>query len=81
MIIIPDGAADKSLSELGNRTAIESANTPNMDKISINGRQGLVQTVPEKMEPGSDVAIMSLFGYDPQKCYCGRALLKLLHAK
>jgi 2,3-bisphosphoglycerate-independent phosphoglycerate mutase len=73
VVIIPDGAADKSLAELGNKTAIEAANTPNMDKISINGRQGLVQTVPEKMEPGSDVAIMSLFGYDPQKCYCGRA--------
>jgi 2,3-bisphosphoglycerate-independent phosphoglycerate mutase len=73
VLIIPDGAADNSLPEFGNKTAIEASNTPNMDKISMNGRLGLVQTVPEKMEPGSDVAIMSLFGYDPAKHYCGRA--------
>jgi 2,3-bisphosphoglycerate-independent phosphoglycerate mutase len=73
VLIIPDGAADKPLAQFGNKTAIEAAHTPNIDKISITGRQGLVKTVPDKIEPGSDVAIMSLFGYDPQKYYCGRA--------
>ena len=51
----------------------EAAETPNMDKISTEGRQGLVRTVPEDMEPGSDVAQMSLLGYDPRQYYSGRA--------
>lgn len=72
-IIVPDGAADEPLAELDSKTPLESARTPNMDKISISGLQGLVQTVPEGMEPGSDVAQMSLLGYDPLKFYSGRA--------
>jgi 2,3-bisphosphoglycerate-independent phosphoglycerate mutase len=72
-IIVPDGAADEPLEEFGNKTVLEAAETPNMDKISIEGRQGLVQTVPTNMEPGSDVAQMSLLGYDPNKYYSGRA--------
>lgn len=72
-IIVPDGAADEPLEQFGNRTVIEAAQTPNMDKISTQGRQGLVQTIPENMEPGSDVAQMSLLGYNPQRFYTGRA--------
>jgi len=72
-IIIPDGAADESLEQFDEKTPIEAARTPNIDKISTLGRQGLVQTVPEKMEPGSDVAQMSLLGYDPRRYYTGRA--------
>jgi len=72
-IIVPDGAADEPIEQLGERTAIEAAETPNMDKISSQGRQGLVRTVPEGMEPGSDVAQMSLLGYDPRRYYSGRA--------
>ncbi len=72
-IIVPDGAADEPLEEFGNKTVLEAAETPNMDKISTEGRQGLVQTVPTNMEPGSDVAQMSLLGYDPNKYYSGRA--------
>ena len=72
-IIIPDGAADESLEQFDEKTPIEAARTPNIDKISTLGRQGLVQTVPEKMEPGSDVAQMSLLGYDPGRYYTGRA--------
>ena len=48
-IIIPDGAADEPLEQLGKRTVLEAAETPNMDKISAHGRQGLVRTVPEDM--------------------------------
>jgi 2,3-bisphosphoglycerate-independent phosphoglycerate mutase len=73
VIIIPDGAADEPLEQLGNKTPLEAANTPNMDKISQRGRLGIVRTVPEGMEPGSDVAQMSLLGYDPRKYYTGRA--------
>jgi len=72
-IIIPDGAADEPLEHFDNKTALEAADIPNMDKISTLGRQGLVQTVPAGMEPGSDVAQMSLLGYDPRRYYSGRA--------
>jgi 2,3-bisphosphoglycerate-independent phosphoglycerate mutase len=72
-IIIPDGAADEPIERLGNKTALEAADIPNMDKISMQGRQGIVRTVPTGMEPGSDVAQMSLLGYDPQRYYSGRA--------
>ena len=72
-IIVPDGAADEPIEQLGNKTPLEAAETPNMDKISMQGRQGLVRTVPADMEPGSDVAQMSLLGYDPLRYYSGRA--------
>jgi len=72
-IIIPDGAADYPLEQFDNKTVLEAAEIPNMDKISTMGRQGLVRTVPEGFEPGSDVAQMNLLGYDPLRYYCGRA--------
>jgi 2,3-bisphosphoglycerate-independent phosphoglycerate mutase len=75
-IIIPDGAADEPLAELGGKTPIEAANTPNMDRIAIEGRQGTARTIPEGFESGSDVAIMSLLGYDPAKYHTGRAPLE-----
>ncbi len=73
VIIVPDGAADEPLEQFGGQTPLEAAETPNLDRISSEGRQGMVQTVPEGMEPGSDVAQMSLLGYDPARCYSGRA--------
>ncbi len=73
VIIVPDGAADDPLEQFGGRTPLEAAETPNLDHISAEGRQGLVQTVPDGMEPGSDVAQMSLLGYDPSHFYSGRA--------
>ena len=73
VIIVPDGAADEPLGQFGNKTALEAAETPNMDKISRLGRQGVIRTIPEHMEPGSDVAQMSLLGYDPKRYYTGRA--------
>jgi 2,3-bisphosphoglycerate-independent phosphoglycerate mutase len=72
-IIIPDGAADEPIEQLAGLTVLEAADTPNMDKITKLGRQGLVRTVPADMEPGSDVAQMSLLGYDPRRYYSGRA--------
>ena len=72
-IIVPDGAADEPLKQFGNKTVLQVAETPNMDKISTQGRQGLVRTIPTDMEPGSDVAQMSLLGYDPRRYYSGRA--------
>ncbi|MHC4436861.1 MAG: alkaline phosphatase family protein, partial [Planctomycetota bacterium] len=72
-IIIPDGAADEPLEQFSGQTVLEAAEIPNMDKISTLGRQGLVQTVPDGMEAGSDVAQMCLLGYDPTRYYSGRA--------
>jgi 2,3-bisphosphoglycerate-independent phosphoglycerate mutase len=72
-IIIPDGAADEPLEQFGNKTVLEAAHTPGMDEISKLGRQGLVRTIPLGMEAGSDVAQMSLLGYDPKRYYTGRA--------
>jgi 2,3-bisphosphoglycerate-independent phosphoglycerate mutase len=75
-IIIPDGAADDPLPQLGGRTPLEAARTPNMDRIAQMGRIGVARTVPEGFESGSDVAIMTLLGYDPAKYHTGRAPLE-----
>lgn len=72
-LIIPDGAADEPVGQLGNRTPLEAARLPNIDSIAAKGRMGTALHIPAAMQPGSDVAIMSLFGYDPQKNYSGRA--------
>ena len=73
VIVVPDGAADEPVEIFGGKTPLEAAETPHMDRVSAEGRQGLVRTVPEGMEPGSDVAQMSLLGYDPRRYYTGRA--------
>ena len=75
-IIIPDGAADEPLAELGGKTPLEAAETPNMDRVAMEGRQGLVRTVPDGFESGSDVATMTLLGYDPAVYHTGRAPLE-----
>ncbi len=75
-IIIPDGAADEPLAALNGRTPLEAAHTPNMDRIALEGRQGLARTVPDGFESGSDVATMCLLGYDPKVYHTGRAPLE-----
>lgn len=75
-IIIPDGAADDPLKELGGKTPLQAAHTPNMDWIACHGRLGTARTVPEGFESGSDVATMSLLGYDPAVYHTGRAPLE-----
>src|SRR3954471_22035946 len=75
-IIIPDGAADEPLKELNGKTPLEAAKTPNMDRIASEGRVGLVRTIPEGFESGSDVATMCLLGYDPKVFHTGRAPLE-----
>src|SRR5882757_8673829 len=72
-LILPDGAADEPIPALSNRTALEAADIPYMDSIVQMGRIGIVRTVPDGFVPGSDVATMSLFGYDVRKHYTGRA--------
>ncbi|TGC11178.1 cofactor-independent phosphoglycerate mutase [Methanolobus halotolerans] len=73
VVLIGDGMADEPLEELGGMTVLQKAMTPNMDHITFNGRAGLARTVPYGLPPGSDVANMSIIGYDPKKYYSGRA--------
>lgn len=79
-IIVPDGMADFPQQELAGKTPIEAAYTPNMDKIARQGRLGIAKTIPEGLSPGSDVANLSLLGYDPLKYYTGRAPLEVVAA-
>jgi len=75
-LIIPDGAADTPAEDLGGKTPFEVANIPNISWIAQNGRLGTVRNVPDGMPAGSDVATMSLLGYDPLEHYTGRAPLE-----
>jgi 2,3-bisphosphoglycerate-independent phosphoglycerate mutase len=76
VLLILDGAADLPLPALGDRTPLDYANTPYMDRLAVQGRCGFVSTIPEAFVPGSDVAILSLLGYDPALYYAGRAPLE-----
>lgn len=75
-IILPDGCADEPIAELGDKTPLEAARIPNMDGIVTDGRIGMVKTIPEGFPAGSDVATLSVVGYDPQQYYTGRAPLE-----
>jgi len=78
VIFIMDGAGDRAIKELGHLTPLEAACTPNLDYIARNGINGLMYTVGPGIIPGSDTSHMSLFGYDPKKCYPGRGPLEAL---
>lgn len=71
-VLVPDGAADLPLDDLGGKTPLQAAATPNMDRVASSGATGLARTIPGGMQPGSDVANMSLLGYDPASSYAGR---------
>jgi 2,3-bisphosphoglycerate-independent phosphoglycerate mutase len=72
-ILVGDGMADFPIRELGNKTPLAYAHTPNMDAVARSGTVGRIATVPEGLPPGSDVANLSLLGYDPARYYSGRA--------
>ena len=76
IILLGDGMSDEPIGELGGKTPLEAAVTPNMDRLSQRGKIGLAATVPEGYPPGSDVANLSVFGYDPAECYSGRSPLE-----
>ncbi|MFH1665432.1 MAG: cofactor-independent phosphoglycerate mutase [Candidatus Omnitrophota bacterium] len=76
VILVPDGMADLPLEELGDRTCMEAANAPNMHAIARRGIVGQARNVPKGMTPASDVANLSILGYDPVKYYCGRGPLE-----
>ncbi len=74
--LVADGMADYPLKELGDRTPLEAAQTPHMDRIAREGILGRVRTIPGKMSPASDVANLSILGYDPSVHYTGRGPLE-----
>jgi 2,3-bisphosphoglycerate-independent phosphoglycerate mutase len=76
VILVPDGMAGLPLEELNDRTCMEVAHTPNMDTIARKGVVGMARNVPKGMTPASDVANLSILGYNPQKYYCGRGPLE-----
>ena len=75
-IVIPDGAADEPQESLGGKTPLQAARTPEMDRIAREGVLGRSRNVPDRFLPASDVATLSLFGYDPVRYYTGRAPLE-----
>ena len=76
LILLGDGMGDYPLAELGNKTPLQYARTPNMNRMAREGTIGLVDTIPEGFTPGSDVANLSVLGYDPHACYAGRGPLE-----
>jgi 2,3-bisphosphoglycerate-independent phosphoglycerate mutase len=75
-IVIPDGCADEPQASLGNRTPLQAAHKPHMDRVARLGVVGRSDNVPRPLTPASDVATLSLFGYDPLAVYTGRAPLE-----
>jgi 2,3-bisphosphoglycerate-independent phosphoglycerate mutase len=75
-IVIPDGCADEPQEALGGKTPLQAACKPNMDRVAQLGVVGRSNNVPPSLTPASDVATLSLFGYDPLKVYTGRAPLE-----
>ena len=76
IVVLGDGMADYAVEEFGGKTVLDVADKPNMDFMSKNGELGLVKTVPDGLKPGSDVANLSVMGYDTTKCYTGRSPLE-----
>lgn len=76
VVVLYDGMADYPVPALGGKTPMMVAKKPNFDKLAQKGEVGLVRTVAEGLKPGSDVANLSVLGYDPKKCYTGRSPLE-----
>src|SRR5437016_2502235 len=76
VIIIPDGCADEPQESLDGKTPLQAAHPPHMDRIAQTGVVGRSNNVPATLTPASDVATLSLFGYDPLQVYTGRAPLE-----
>ncbi len=76
IVVLGDGMADYAVDEFMGKTILDVADKPNMDYMSKNGELGLVKTVPDGMKPGSDVANLSVMGYDTKSVYTGRSPLE-----
>lgn len=78
VVVLGDGMADYPIEELGNKTPLEYAATPMLDKLAAVSEIGMAKTIPEGMKPGSDTANLAVMGYDPEKYYTGRSPLEAL---
>lgn len=76
LYVVLDGLGDTPIKELGNKTPLEAALTPNMDRLAQAGQSGVVHTVKKGVAPESDIAVISLLGYDAHKFYTGRGPLE-----
>ena len=76
VVFLGDGMADRPVPQLDGRTPLEAASHPNMDRLASDGLYGLARTVPFGMKPGSDVANLSVMGFDPEIYYTGRSPLE-----
>jgi 2,3-bisphosphoglycerate-independent phosphoglycerate mutase len=76
IVLLGDGMSDWPIDSLGGKTPLEVANKPNMDRLIKHGVFGLANTIPQGMPAGSDVANLSVFGFDPKKYYTGRSPLE-----
>jgi 2,3-bisphosphoglycerate-independent phosphoglycerate mutase len=72
LMLVADGMGDWPLEELGGKTPMQAALTPNMDNLAARSRAGVCQTIPHDLPPGSDIANMALMGYDPVLYHTGR---------
>jgi len=78
IVVLGDGMSDEPIAALGGKTPLEAANTPTMDELASKGEMGMVQNVPTGMSPGSEVANLSVMGYDPLTDFTGRSPLEAL---
>ena len=76
LVILTDGAADEPIEELGGKTILQAAHKPNIDALCKMGRTGMLKTVPDTLHPGSEVANMTIMGYDTEALYQGRGVLE-----
>ncbi len=76
VVVLGDGMADCPMPQLGDKTPLECAKKPNIDNLARKGEVGMVKTVPDGIAPGSDVANLSVLGYNPKKYYTGRSPLE-----
>ncbi|MFA5389260.1 MAG: cofactor-independent phosphoglycerate mutase [Candidatus Omnitrophota bacterium] len=76
IVLVGDGMGDRPIEDLGGKTVLESAKIPNMNFIAANGKVGLTNMIPFRMAPASDVANLSILGYNPKKYYTGRGPLE-----
>ena len=76
VVILGDGMADYPQEELGNKTPLQLAKKENIDVLALKGEVGLCKTIPDSLKPGSDVANLSVLGYDVKECYTGRSPLE-----
>jgi len=78
IVLLGDGMSDEPCADLDGKTPLQVAQTPHMDRMAQAGLVGLAHTVPDGLPPGSDVANLSVFGYDPRTCYTGRSPLEAI---